>query len=45
VNEYETILDRLELLEDVQEAERQISAGKVVSHEIAKKKLLRKFKK
>ena len=45
VEEYETMLDKLELLQDVQEAEHQIDGGAGILHDAARKQLLRKIKK
>ena len=43
VNEYENILERIELLEDIQVGEKQIEKGKVVEHEKAKALILKKI--
>jgi len=43
VAEYEALLQRLELLEDVQSGERQIDAGMGISHERARKRILKKI--
>ena len=43
VKAYEELLDKLELLQEVQIAESQIKKGKVVSHIKAKASLLAKF--
>lgn len=40
VEEYEALLDRLELLEDVREAEKQLARGRGVSRSRAKAQLL-----
>jgi antitoxin YefM len=45
VDEYEYLLEKLELLQDVQKAEEQIAAGKVVPHETARKRILKNLKK
>ena len=44
VGEYERMMDTIELLRDVQEAERQIDAGEVVDHEEAMAGLLEKHR-
>lgn len=43
VNEYENILERIELLEDIQTSEKQIEKGKGVEHEKAKALILKKI--
>ena len=43
VGEYEALLQRLELLEDVQAGERQIDAGRGLSHLSAHKRVLKKI--
>ncbi|MDP3297705.1 MAG: type II toxin-antitoxin system Phd/YefM family antitoxin [Thermodesulfovibrionia bacterium] len=43
VNEYENILERIELLEDIQVGEKQIEKGKAVEHEKAKALILKKI--
>jgi len=45
VKEYENLLDQLELLQDIQTAEKQIKDGKGISHENAKKVILEKINK
>jgi antitoxin YefM len=40
VKEYEALLDRAGLLEDIQKAERQLARGRGVSHATAKRRLL-----
>jgi prevent-host-death family protein len=40
VHEYESIQERLEILEDIYRAEEQLKAGEGVSHEAAKERLL-----
>jgi len=45
VVEYEKLLERIEILEDVIQAEREIDSGKGVSHSEAKKRLLARLKK
>ncbi|MGE0129923.1 MAG: type II toxin-antitoxin system Phd/YefM family antitoxin [Blastocatellales bacterium] len=44
VVEYEKLLERLEVLEDVIKAEKQIDEGKGVSHSEAKKQLMARLK-
>lgn len=44
VSEYQTMLDKLELLNDIQTAEKQIDLGKTISHNDVKKKFSKKFK-
>lgn len=43
VTEYEKLQARLELLEDIYQAEEQIAAGMGVAHEEAKAKMLSRF--
>ena len=45
VAEYEKLLEKLELLSDIQIAESQINRGEGVNHEDAKRKVLEKTKK
>ena len=45
VNEYETILEKVELLEDIQMAESQIEKGKGIDHEKAKAQVLKRISK
>lgn len=45
VFEYETLLDKVELFQDIRDAENEIEEGKGISHEAAKKQALRKLKK
>ena len=45
VDEYEYLLEKLELLQDVQKAEEQLAVGKLVSHENARKSILKSLKK
>jgi len=40
VSEYEVLMQKIEVLEDIHVAEKQLSEGKGVSHEIALKKVL-----
>ena len=44
VEEYEEMLDTIELLRDVREAERQIAAGQVVGHDEAMAELMEKHR-
>ncbi len=39
VSEYQRMIDKIELMEELIEAERQITKGEVVSHEEAKNKI------
>jgi antitoxin YefM len=43
VLEYESIVDKLEVLQDIHKAEEQLAHGKGVEHSIAKKKLFHKY--
>ncbi|MFQ5455449.1 MAG: type II toxin-antitoxin system Phd/YefM family antitoxin [Nitrospirota bacterium] len=45
VNEYETMLEKVELLEDIQTAESQIEKGKGIEHEKAKDQELKRIDK
>jgi prevent-host-death family protein len=45
VAEYEALMERLELLEDIQLAERQIEVGKGISHDEAHKIIQQRLKK
>ena len=45
VLEYESIIDRLELADDIKTAEKQISEGHGIGHPAAKKRLLQKYSK
>jgi antitoxin YefM len=45
VVEYESLLERLELLQDIHTAETQIKEGKGISHDSARKQLLGRFTK
>ena len=45
VLEYETLIEKLELLQEVQIAESQIKDGKGLKHEAAKKQILESLKK
>lgn len=42
---YEALVEELELLRDVQEAERQVATGQVTAHGSAQKQLLRRLRK
>ncbi|MCD6117940.1 type II toxin-antitoxin system Phd/YefM family antitoxin [bacterium] len=44
VGEYERILEKLELLSDIQIAENQLESGKGLSHDQAKKQILNRLK-
>ena len=44
VTEYEGLIEKLELLSDIQTAEQQLSQGKGVVHEEAKKRVLESLK-
>jgi len=44
VLEYETLIEKLELLQDVQIAENQLKEGKGLKHEVAKKQVLERLK-
>jgi len=39
VSEYQRMVDKIDLMEELIEAERQIARGDVVSHEVAKKRI------
>jgi len=43
VDEYESMLEKIELLQDIQIAERQIKEGKGIKHEDAKTRVLKKI--
>jgi prevent-host-death family protein len=45
VMEYEALMERLELLDEIQLAERQIEEGKGIGHEDARQAVLRRLKK
>jgi prevent-host-death family protein len=45
VMEYEALMERLELLEEIQLAERQVEQGKGVGHDEARKAILQRLKK
>jgi prevent-host-death family protein len=40
VSEYQRMIDKIDLIDELLEAERQISKGEVISHEDAKKQIL-----
>lgn len=44
VEEYERMLETIELLRDVQESERQIEAGEVLDHDVVMADLMERFK-
>ena len=44
VTEYEDLLERLELLTDIQMAETQLQKGEGITHQEAKKKILERIK-
>lgn len=43
VADYEALLDELELIRDVRDAERQIDAGEAVGHEAARRRLVKRL--
>jgi len=43
VSEYEAIIDKIELLQDIQLAKSQVEAGKGISHSEAKKLILKRI--
>lgn len=43
VTEYQRLLDRIELLQEIQVAEKQITEGKYLSHEEVKKRLSSRY--
>jgi len=43
INEYESMLERVELLEDIQMSENQIEKGNGIEHEKAKAQVLKKI--
>jgi prevent-host-death family protein len=45
VSEYEAMVDKIEVLEDIKIAEEQISTGMGISHENVKKRFAKKVKK
>lgn len=44
VVEYENLLDKIEILEDIRLAESQVSDGQGISHEKVKKRLSKRFR-
>jgi len=44
INEYEALRDKIELLQDIYKAERQIEAGKITTHEKAKENILKRLR-
>ncbi len=44
VKEYETLIDQLELLQDIHLAEAQLKEGKAVSHSEAKAEILKRLR-
>jgi prevent-host-death family protein len=45
VSEYQRMIDKIDLMEELIEAERQIARGEVVSHKQAKKRIVENLKK
>jgi prevent-host-death family protein len=45
VTEYESLLEKIELLEDIQQGERQVKEGSSVEHDEALTRVLKKIKK
>ena len=45
VTEYENLLEKIELLTDIQFAEKQLQKGEGISHQDAKQKILERIKK
>ncbi len=45
VSEYQRMIDKLDLMDELLEAERQITRGEVISHEDAKKQILKNLAK
>jgi len=43
VNEYESLLEKIELLQDVQIARQQLADGKGIDHDVAKEMILKKI--
>lgn len=41
---YEALIEELEVLRDVQEAERQVAAGEVIAHRTARRQLLNRLR-
>ena len=44
INEYEALREKIELLQDIYKAERQIESGKTTSHEKAKENILKRLR-
>ena len=44
VSEYESLIDKLELLEDVRKAEKQIVEGKTVRHAVVRNRVLKRLR-
>lgn len=44
VNEYQNLIDKLEMLEDIHVSEKQIAEGKGIPHNQVKEDLLKRFK-
>jgi prevent-host-death family protein len=44
VNEYDKLMDKLDLLQDIREAEEQINDGKGISHKAALKQALKRVR-
>ena len=44
INEYETLQEKIEVLQDVYKAEKQIESGKTVAHAQARKNILKKLR-
>jgi antitoxin YefM len=44
INEYESLQETIELLQDIYKAERQIESGKTISHKQAKASILKRLK-
>lgn len=45
VSDYESLLDKLELIQDVRDAEKQIDSGEGIGHETARRQLLARLNK
>ena len=45
VSDYESLLDKLELIQDVRDAEKQIDSGEGIAHDTAKRQLLARLNK
>jgi len=44
INEYEALQEKIELLQDIYKAERQIELGKTISHKKAKENILKRLR-